>query len=54
MKEQAREAEKMDIPESKLDVKVQDIIKLIFDISLMEQQMSEIGYNGILMIYIYN
>jgi len=46
LKEKSREAEKMEIPESKLDVKVQDIIKLMFDISLMEQEMTEIGYNA--------
>ncbi|OUM61026.1 hypothetical protein PIROE2DRAFT_62766 [Piromyces sp. E2] len=46
IKEKTEEAEKIEIPESKLDIKVQDIIKLIFDISLMEQQMSEIGYNA--------
>jgi len=46
IKEREKEAEKIDIPESKLDVKVQELIKLIFDISLMEQQMSEIGYNA--------
>ncbi|ORX55486.1 PARP-domain-containing protein [Piromyces finnis] len=46
IKEKEKEIEQIDIPDSKLDEKVQDIIKLIFDISLMEQQMSEIGYNA--------
>jgi len=41
-----KEEEKIDIPDSTLDARVQDIIQLIFDISLMEQQMAEIGYNG--------
>jgi len=44
-KEAKREV-KIDIPDSKLDQKVQDIIKLIFDISLMEKEMAEIGYNA--------
>jgi len=38
--------EKIDIPDSTLDARVQDIIKLIFDISLMEKEMAEIGYNA--------
>jgi len=46
IKEKSREAKETEIPESKLDLKVQEIIKLIFDITLMEQQMSEIGYNA--------
>jgi len=41
-----KEEEKIDIPDSTLDARVQDIIQLIFDISLMEQQMAEIGYNA--------
>ncbi|KAJ3108880.1 Poly [ADP-ribose] polymerase 2 [Phlyctochytrium planicorne] len=34
------------VPESTLDAPVQDLIKLIFDLKKMEQEMTEIGYNA--------
>jgi len=35
-----------DVPESKLDSRVQDLIKLICDLSMMKQQMIEVGYDA--------
>jgi len=46
IKKKAKKEEKINIPDSKLDERVQNLIKLIFDISLMEQEMAEIGYNA--------
>ncbi|KAG4108431.1 poly polymerase catalytic domain-containing protein [Neocallimastix lanati (nom. inval.)] len=37
---------KINIPDSKLDERLQNLIKLIFDISIMEQEMAEIGYDA--------
>jgi poly [ADP-ribose] polymerase len=40
------DGKKKDVPDSKLDPRVQDLIKLICDLSMMKQQMIEVGYDG--------
>ena len=34
------------VPDSKLHVSVQDLIKMIFNLDMMAQQMMEVGYDG--------
>lgn len=38
--------EEVDIPPSKLDTRIQDLIRLICDLDMMKQQMIEIGYDA--------
>ena len=40
------ENEEEKVKESKLDKRVQDLIKLIFNMKMMQQQMTEIGYDA--------
>lgn len=45
-KEVPKDEKKEKQPDSKLDPKVQDLIRLIFDMKMMAKQMKEIGYDA--------
>ncbi|KAI9324923.1 poly polymerase catalytic domain-containing protein [Obelidium mucronatum] len=44
--EKGVDSEPVQYPESKLDASVQDLVKLIFNLDLMEKEMTEIGYDA--------